>query len=160
MNGKIVKFSKLIFSILICNSAGLAGSFFTSPAMDTWYINLNKPFFTPPGWVFPVVWTILYTLMGIALYWIWSRGLDRKDVKKGIGLFGAQLGMNFLWTVIFFGLRNPLFAFINIMILLGLIVLTTINFYRIDKKAGLILTPYIAWVCVATALNLAIVLLN
>lgn len=147
---------KLIISVLICLLAGFIGSFFTS--VSGWYFELNKPWFNPPNWVFAPVWTLLYVLMGISLYLVWIKGI--KNAKIGLSLFGIQLFLNALWSIIFFGLQAVLFAFIEIIVLWVFILLTIIWFYRISKSAAYLLTPYIVWVSFAAALNYWILLLN
>lgn len=122
--------------------------------------SLNLPSFAPPGWIFAPVWTILYALMGIAAWLIWSKGTDRKDVKRALILYALQLFFNFIWSPIFFGLEMRGLAFGVILILLVLILLTTQEFYRIDKRAGYLMIPYILWVSFATILNYSVWQLN
>lgn len=154
--------SKLIVSIGLCLGAGIVGSFFTvsSPPAGglTWYATLNKPFFSPPNWIFGPVWTILYIIMGVSLYLVWVSKSKLK--QKGINLFLIQLGLNVLWSVIFFGLKNPVLALVDIVALWGVIFLTIKSFYKINKLAGNLLIPYLLWVSFATLLNLSIVVLN
>src|SRR3990167_6158490 len=95
------KFLKLLLAIVICQGAGLIGSIFTFNSVNTWYITLNKPFFNPPSWIFGPVWTILYLLMGISLYLAWN------TKKVSLKWFWIQLGLNSLWSILFFGLKNP-----------------------------------------------------
>ena len=149
--------SKLIISILICQLAGIIGSLFTSPT-DTWYIALNKPYFMPPNWLFAPVWIILYALMGISLYLIWNK--DLKKNKIALYIFGIQLVLNSLWSILFFGLKSVFYSFIEIIILWIAIMVTIIKFYKIDKKAGLLLIPYILWTSFAMVLNYYIWILN
>jgi len=151
---------RLLVSIVVCQMAGVIGSFFTSPSIPTWYAMLEKPDFTPPGWVIGSVWITLFLLMGIALYLVWARGLETKGVKRALGVFSIQLILNILWSVVFFGLRNPFYALIEIILLWIAILITIIEFYRIDKKAGVLLVPYILWVTFAAFLNLKIWQLN
>lgn len=174
---------KLIISILICESAGILGSFFTMPALKTWYASLTKPSFNPPDAVFAPVWTVLFLLMGISLYLVWSKNfhievkaaeaerktwnpLSRKlftgswREENAVAIFILQLLLNVLWSVIFFGLKSPGMAFSEILMLWFAILYTIVNFYRISKAAGLILLPYLLWVTFAAVLNLYIWLLN
>jgi tryptophan-rich sensory protein len=151
---------KLAVSILICLSAGFVGSIFTTPSIPGWYASLQKPSFSPPNWLFAPVWTILYALMGISLYIIWSRGLQNNKVKNAVFAFGIQLLLNTLWSILFFGLKSPFLAFLEIIILWFAILITIIKFYKISKKAGLLLLPYIFWVSFALILNFFIVKLN
>jgi len=156
----IMKWIKLIASIIICQLAGIIGSIFTAPSIPTWYATLQKPFFTPPSWVFAPVWITLFLLMGISLYLIWEKGLGIKNVRIAVSIFGAQLILNTVWSFLFFGLQNPFLAFIEILILWIFILASIILFYRISKKAGIILVPYIVWVTIATALNYSVWILN
>lgn len=154
---KIKNLYKLILFIVICEGAGLIGSIFTFSAIPTWYQALNKPEFSPPNSVFGPVWTTLYLLMGISAYLIWASG---KKVKNALTLFWIHLFFNATWSVMFFGLRNPLLGLINIVILWILIVVVTYRFWKINKSAGLLLLPYLAWVSFATYLNYSIWFLN
>ena len=157
---KTKKISKLIIAIIICQSAGIIGSLFTTPSISTWYDTIQKPNFTPPNWVFGPVWITLFTLMGISLYLVWGKGLKNKDVKSSLFVFFFQLGLNSLWSILFFGLQSPFYAFVEIIILWVAIAVTIIKFYKISRNAGLILIPYIMWVSVALILNYYVWVLN
>ncbi|MDP3733292.1 MAG: TspO/MBR family protein [Candidatus Daviesbacteria bacterium] len=146
-------FPKLLFSIGLCLGAGIVGSFFTFSAIPTWYAALAKPSFSPPNWVFGPVWTILYILMGISLYLVWLK-------KKVPNVFWIQLILNTAWSIIFFGMKNPTLALVDIIALLVAIILTIKSFYKINKLASYLLIPYLAWVSFASILNLMIVVLN
>ena len=158
---------KLIISIAICELAGIIGSFFTVSSVSTWYVDLQKPVLNPPSWVFGPVWITLYALMGVALFLIWkqhSNILENVRMlqiwKIGIVVFFIQLFLNALWSILFFGMQNPLFSLIEIVILWIAILLTIIVFYRISKPASYLLMPYILWVSFAMYLNYAIWVLN
>jgi translocator protein len=151
---------KLVISLAVCLSAGLIGSIFTRDAISIWFIYLQKPAFSPPNWLFAPAWTILYILMGIALYLVWRKGFDQSLVRESIIIFVVQLILNAGWSFAFFGLRSPLAGLIVIILLWIAIVLTIIKFYGVSKPAAYILIPYIAWVSFATALNTAIYLMN
>lgn len=151
---------KLIASIAICQSAGLLGALFTVSSIGNWYNLLNQPSFRPPNWIFGPTWATLYTLMGISLYWVWTKGTKKKKDGGTLGLFVIHLVLNASWSIIFFGLHNILLSLVNIVALWILIVMVIIGFYRIDKKSSLILLPYLAWVSFATLLNYNIWLLN
>ncbi len=157
---KGIRILKLIVSILICQGAGLVGSVFTSPAIPTWYATLQKPSFDPPNWVFAPAWILLFLLMGISLYLIWSKRLEDKEVKIAIVIFSSQLVLNILWSFLFFGFKSPLYAFIEIIILWLAILATIISFYRISRTAAYLLLPYILWVSFASVLNFSIMILN
>ncbi len=153
-------FSKLLISTVGCLAIGFLGSIATTPAIPTWYSTLNKPSFNPPNWIFAPVWTTLYVLMGISLYLIWKKGFKNKENKMAIQVFLIQLGLNLIWSFLFFGFQNPLLAFFEIIILWGAILLTIIKFYKISKISAYLLLPYILWVSFASFLNLFIVILN
>lgn len=152
------KISKLILAILICEGIGILGSVFTISEITTWYMSLNKPFFSPPNFVFGPVWTTLYFLMGISIFLIFERKI--KDKNKLLGLFGLQLFLNFLWSLIFFGAHNPALAFVVIIFLWISILVLIIKFWKISQQAAMLLMPYLLWVSFASFLNLFIVLLN
>lgn len=149
----------LLLSILGCEVAGAIGSIFTLPAIAVWYPLLQKPWFNPPAFVFAPVWVILYALMGIAVYIVWSKGRKSKN-RLALMVFGVQLTLNVLWAILFFGLQSPLYGFICIIALWIAVLATTIAFYDKSRKAAYILAPYLIWVTFALALNLAILLLN
>jgi len=157
---KNVNISKLLASILLCQLAGVIGSVFTASSLENWYFLLEKPSFNPPSWVFFPVWTTLYILMGISLYLVWEKGLQKPEVKKGILIFGIQLGLNSLWSFLFFGLKSPYYAFIEIILLWFAIFLTILQFRKISKTASYLLLPYIVWVSFAAVLNYYIWILN
>lgn len=151
---------KLVISIIICLAAGFIGTFFTNPSIPTWYESLKKPSFNPPAWLFGPVWTALFILMGISLFLVWQKGLNYNGVKIALIVFGIQLILNILWSILFFGLRAPLVAFIEIIILWILILITILIFYPISKAAALLLLPYILWVSFASILNFFLWQLN
>ncbi len=151
---------KLVISVAVCLMAGAVGSIFNIAAIPTWYATINKPFFNPPNWVFAPVWTALFVLMGVALYLVWREGYGKKAVKPGVNMFAVQLALNVLWSAIFFGLKNPAFAFAEIAALWLAIALTMCNFKKVSKTAFWLLVPYICWVTFASVLNLSIWLLN
>jgi len=152
------KILKFVFTILLCQFAGFIGSIFTITAIPTWYASLNKPSFNPPNYLFGPVWTTLYILMGISFALILLN--KTKNTKTAITFFSIQLALNALWSIIFFGMKMPLLAFINIILLWLAILFTMISFYRISKPSFWLLVPYILWVSFASALNLMIVVLN
>jgi tryptophan-rich sensory protein len=151
---------KLALAVVVSEVAGVIGSIFTIPAISGWYATLTKPALNPPGWVFGPVWTLLYALMGLAAFWVWKKGWHKKEVKAALSLFIFQLLLNVLWSLIFFGLHSPLWAFVNIVLMWLAIVATMIAFWKISRPAFYLLAPYILWVTFAAYLNLAIVMLN
>jgi len=151
---------KLVVAIFACQFAGAIGSVFTTSAIPTWYATLQKPFFTPPNWLFAPAWITLYILMAIAVFLIWRQGLGRKGVKSALVIFLVQLVLNALWSVVFFGLQSPLYGMVVILALWVAILLTIIRFFKLSTAAGALLLPYILWVSFASALNIAIFMLN
>ncbi len=151
---------KLVVALAVCQLAGFVGSLFTTPSIPTWYASLQKPGFTPPNAVFSPVWITLFVLMGVAAFLVWDKGIGSKGVKTALSAFGVQLGLNLLWSGLFFGLRSPLLAFVEIVALWLAIAAAILTFYRVSKPASFLLIPYIAWVSFAAVLNYAIVRLN
>jgi benzodiazapine receptor len=151
---------KIIIVILVCVSIGYLSGTVTRDSITTWYPKLVKPVFNPPNWIFAPVWTLLYVMMGIAAGLVWTSDSEVKIVKKALGFFAIQLGLNALWSYLFFGLHNPLLALIEIVLLLLLIFETYKQFKKIDKVAAMLLLPYLAWVSFATILNASIWWLN
>jgi len=151
---------KLLIAICISELAGVIGSLFTVSSIPNWYSTLAKPALNPPGWVFGPVWTTLYALMGIAAWLVWKSGWGRKEVKVALGVFGIQLFLNAAWSIIFFGLKSPGWALIDIVLLWLAIIWTIVVFYKISKPAAYLLLPYLLWVSFASYLNYSIWMLN
>lgn len=142
---------KLILAIAVCESAGIIGSVFAFSAIPDWYSALQKPFLSPPGWIFAPVWTALYLLMGIALFLLWQ-----KKNKKAIIFFFIQLILNSVWSIIFFGFQRIDIALMEIILLWLFIALTMFFSFKTSKAAALLLIPYILWVSFAGYLNFAV----
>lgn len=157
---KIKSYPKLILSIILIEIIGSLGAIATTPAIPGWYASLIKPFFTPPSWVFGPVWTSLFFLMGFALYLVWQEGLEKRPVRLAVYTFSIQMILNVLWSFLFFGMQNPLFGLIEIIILWFVIIITIFKFFKVSRPAAYMMIPYICWVTIATALNLAVWLLN
>lgn len=155
---KMDKRIKLTISVILPLLIGFLGSFFTSSSISTWYPTLVKPSFNPPNWLFGPVWTLLYMLMGVSFYLIWSSKSKKKE--QAMVFFGIQLLLNFFWSIIFFGLQSMFFAFVEILILWMLIMITIFAFYKISRKAAYLLIPYLIWVSFAAVLNASLFLLN
>lgn len=151
---------KLVVSLLICQLAGLVGSFFTSPSIPVWYASLQKPSFNPPDEVFSPVWITLFVLMGISLFLVWRKPLKERGVKIALIYFFVQLALNTLWSILFFGLKSPFIALLEIILLWIAILLTIIKSYKVSKWAGILLIPYILWVSFASVLNFFLWSLN
>lgn len=146
----------LLFNILIPLTVGVTAAIITRGGIDD-YAALEKPPLSPPGWVFPVVWTILYILMGIAAYIVMTSG---ENTDLAVGAYAAQLAFNFVWPIIFFGFGQYMFAFAWIIALWALIFITILLFSRISKTAALLLVPYLLWVTFAAYLNFGVYMLN
>lgn len=147
------KITGLIFWIGICYLVAWAGAL-VSPGIASagWYNALNKPAWNPPNWIFGPVWTTLYTLMGIAAWLVWKK-FGFNQAKPALSAFLIQLILNGLWSQLFFGLKSPGWAFVEIFFLLTAIIITTLLFSKKVKAAAWLMVPYIAWVTFATVLN-------
>ncbi|MDF2886759.1 MAG: TspO and like protein [Lacrimispora sp.] len=148
---------KFILFLILPLAVGALAGFLTKNSMMV-YKNLNQPALSPPGWVFPIVWTILYLLMGLGSYLIAQSSSQKK--KEALRLYAIQLALNFIWSIVFFNLQNYLLAFLILLILWYFIVRMIRAFWPIDQAAALMQIPYLLWVTFAGYLNLAIVLLN
>ena len=151
-----IQWKKLISCLAIPLAAGGLSALLTRGSMES-FEALNKPPLSPPGWLFPVVWTVLFVLMGIASY---LAAVSGGPNRTALAVYGVQLLFNFVWPLLFFRLAQYLPAFIWLVILWVLILVTAVLFYRISKPAGYLMLPYLAWVAFAGYLNLAIFLLN
>lgn len=156
-----MKINKKLLTICLAIPLAVGGvsALLTGGGMDT-FETLNKPPLSPPGWLFPVAWTTLYILMGIASYLTLTSGEKQRNVRHALTIYGIQLAFNFLWPIFFFSLSAYLFAFIWLIVLLLLIFRTTVLFYGISEPAGYLMIPYLLWVTFAGYLNLGIYLLN
>jgi len=146
--------------VLACVLFGAAGGLITAPQIETWYATLEKPGFTPPNWVFGPVWTLLYALQGVAAWLLWRAGTGSREVRVALGLFAAQFVLNLAWSPAFFGLESPVLGLVVIVPLWVAIVGTMGASWRVDRRASVLLVPYLAWVSYATALNYALYALN
>lgn len=151
-----IQWKTLVTCLIIPLAIGIISALLTRNNMETFDL-INKPILAPPSWLFPVVWTILYILMGIASYLVF---ISKKPNKTALTVYGIQLIFNFFWSIIFFNLELYLFAFIWLVLLWLLIFKTAILFYQISKPAGYLMIPYLLWVTFAGYLNFSIYLLN
>jgi tryptophan-rich sensory protein len=158
---KMQKILRVSVVVMTCLVVGYLSGMVTRESITTWYPTLVKPIFNPPNWLFAPVWSILYIMMGIAGGLVWNKiETDEKNVMTAFKYFIIQLALNVAWSFIFFYLHNPFLALIEI-VLLGLMIFETYNqFKKIDSKAGMLLLPYLTWVCFATVLNASIWWLN
>ncbi|GAA4044252.1 MULTISPECIES: TspO/MBR family protein [Flavobacterium] len=155
------KVLRIALVVMTCLVIGYLSGMVTRESITTWYPTLIKPVFNPPNWIFAPVWTSLYIMMGVAGGLVWNK-LDGNEtlVKKAFLFFIIQLALNALWSLIFFKLHNLLLASIEVVLLLLMIFETYTQFKKIDKIAGLLLIPYLAWVSFATILTISIWYLN
>lgn len=154
-----MKIIKLLTCIMASLAVGAIGSIATIPNIPIWYAGLDKPWFNPPNWIFGPVWTILYVLMGVALYLVWT-SQSKRGKRRAFALFGIQLFLNTAWSIVFFGLHTPWAAVGIIALLLIFIIITMIEFRRFSRIAMYLLVPYLAWVSFASLLNISIAVLN
>ena len=154
-----LKWKPLVLSVALPLLVGGLAALISKNKTDL-FDTVSKPPLSPPAWLFPVAWTILYVLMGLACYRVLTAEAPQAQKNRALLFYGLQLGFNFFWTIIFFNLGAYTAAFVWLLILLALIVVTAVKFFRIDKPAAYLLIPYIAWVTFAGYLNLGIALLN
>ncbi len=157
-----MKFKPLAFIVNIAITLGIGalGGWATAQSVKTWYPTLNKPAFNPPNWLFAPVWTTLYILIGIAAYLVWVKRDQITHFPRTVAIYLIQLILNLAWSFIFFYLHEIGFAMAEIILLLIVIVINAVTFYRIDKRAGLLFIPYILWVSFASFLTYNILILN
>lgn len=151
---------RLALSLALPLAVGGLSGLATARSVADWYPALRKPAFNPPSWVFGPVWTVLYAIMGVALYLVWRQGWERPEVRWAMALFGIQLVLNGVWSLVFFGMRAPGLAFLEIVVLWAAIAATVVAFWRTAPPAGVLMVPYLAWVSFAAVLNGSIWLLN
>lgn len=149
----------LIAFVVACFVAAGIGGWVTAPNIPNWYADLAKPSWNPPNWVFGPVWTALYLGMAVAGWSVWRQG-GWAGAARPLGMFGAQLALNVLWSCLFFGLHRPDLAFVEVLTLWALILATTVLFWRRSVTAGVLFVPYLAWVTFASVLNFAVWRLN
>ncbi len=156
-----MRFIKFIVALSICFIIAGLGSLVTYPSIPTWYASLEKPFFTPPGFVFAPVWSILYLMMGTAFYIIWDKKTKNKKIYNlAVKFFMTQLILNFLWSYVFFYLHMPWFSVFVIIFLWISIFMCIKLFSKVSRISGYLLYPYIVWVSFALLLNISIAILN
>jgi tryptophan-rich sensory protein len=159
LSAKQKKIGSLILFIALVFFVQGIGSFAMGDQVSTWYKTLNRPSFTPPNYVFGPVWTILYFLIGVSIWYVYQAKSEFSKIKAYV-FFGLQLFANMIWSILFFAMQNPKLALVDILILWILILMTMNNFYLHSKKGAICLIPYLLWVTYAVALNAAFVVLN
>lgn len=157
----IVKFNlkRFLISLIIPLAVGGISAFLIRDDMK-FYNEVRRPIFSPPAAVFPIVWTVLYVLMGISLYLIWNHRDEYTPKGTAYTFFAIQLFLNFIWSPVFFVAREFMAAFIILIFLLIAAIAMAVSFYRVDKHAGILQIPYIIWLIFAAYLNLGIYILN
>ncbi|HSC08546.1 MAG TPA: TspO/MBR family protein [Steroidobacteraceae bacterium] len=145
--------------VALCFGAAALGGLVTAESVTTWYPTLNKPAFNPPDWVFGPAWTLLYLMIAVAGWRAW-RASRTVGVRPAMALYAVQLALNVAWSFLFFGARSIGFALAEIVLLLTVIVINLVMFWRVDRLAGWLLVPYAAWVSFASILNFALWRLN
>ena len=148
-----------IVFIILCFTAAALGSIFTNSSLKSWYPSIKKPSWNPPNRIFAPVWTGLYMMMAVAGWMVWER-LPQKGFSLPMALFFVQLVLNTIWSMVFFGLRNPGWAFVEVVLLWIVIILTMISFWTVYWVAGALFLPYFLWVSFAAVLNFTIWRLN
>lgn len=143
-------------TLTVGSLSGLA----TASSIETWYVALEKPSFNPPNWIFGPVWTVLYIMMGTAAAMVWTNDHDPTSTDRPLLIYGLQLGLNALWSLVFFGMRSPVGALVVIGLLIVAIIACIRLFRSVDVRAAWLLYPYLAWVGFATVLNASIAVLN
>jgi len=159
----MMKFSdstKLFISIILCEGIGALSSLAAQSSIPIWYAQLQKSPFTPPNFVFPMVWITLYLMMAIAAFFVWRKGLATKGVNLALAFFLVQLIFNALWMPLFFGLQQPFYALIDAVFMAITVAVTTVLFYRQHRGAAALMLPYFLWVCFAAYLNFEVLRLN
>lgn len=152
-----INVKRLAVSIVIPLAVGIIASFITKDQMEA-FSQLKQPPLSPPGWLFPIVWTVLYVLMGISSYIVYQKqNTLLSDCQR---LYILQLAANFIWTILFFNLKQYLFSFIWLVLLIFLVARMAICFVTVDRKAAALQIPYVLWICFAAYLNIAIYYLN
>lgn len=144
---------KLAICILICQFTGIISGLLTTTQNNVWFNTIVKPSWNPPGYLFGPVWTVLYLLMAISLWIVWKSDSNESMKQEAMLFFAAQLFLNFWWTILFFKFHSPLWAFVDILIMIVIIFITIFRFSEISKTAAWLLVPYISWVCFAALLN-------
>ncbi len=151
----------LVLTVLTVEIIGASGALFTSTGLNTWYATLERPALAPPNWVFGPVWTTLFALIGIALWLVWRQlASSPHEVRLAFGVFVIHFGFNLGWSAVFFGMQEIGWGLAVIGALWVSIVATMWTFYRVDRRAAVLLVPYLLWVSFAAFLNYQFLVLN
>jgi len=158
--GKLSSLWKLTIAIVVCEATGIASAIISNAGINAWFQTLEKPSWNPPAYLFGPVWTLLYALMGISFWLVWTAKALEWNKRNAYLLFGCQLFLNFWWSILFFKCHSPLLAFIDIVLMIITILLCIFVFAKFSKIAAWLLVPYISWVTFASILNYTIWILN
>jgi benzodiazapine receptor len=151
---------RLVVALLVPQVVGVVAGAATARSTREWYPSLEKPWYTPPSWLFGPAWLLLYVLMGWASWRVWGLGLDTPGVALALGVYLAHLVVNGLWSILFFGLRRPDWALAEVGLLWLGVLASLLLFWRVDPFAGALLVPYLLWVSFAAVLNRGVVIRN
>lgn len=154
------RYLKFIIALIVPIGIGIGSRFLTMDAVNGWFLTLNKPSFNPPNSIFAPVWTVLYLLMGLAFFFVWKSYEPAELKRQAFIFYFLQLGLNFMWSLIFFAAQLPGFAFIEIVLLWLMILGTLISFANVSRFAGWLMAPYFCWVSFAAVLNFFIWRMN
>ncbi|MBQ2318543.1 MAG: tryptophan-rich sensory protein [Clostridia bacterium] len=157
MKVAVVNLKRLLIALAVPLAVG-ALSAFASGSFSEQYAVVNKPPLSPPGWIFPVVWTLLYLAMGYASYLVMTVG--GRDAKDALTVYYVQLALNFLWPILFFRFRLYTFAIFELILLIAAVTVMVIRFSHVDERAGYLTLPYLIWLCFALYLNIGVAVLN
>ncbi len=157
MKVAVVNLKRLLIALAVPLAVG-GLSAFASGSFSEQYAVVNKPPLSPPGWIFPVVWTILYLAMGYASYLVMTVG--GRDAKDALTVYYIQLVLNFLWPILFFRFRLYTFAIFELILLVAAVTVMVIRFSHVDERAGYLTLPYLIWLCFALYLNIGVAVLN
>lgn len=157
---KKIRIGALIIALAVPLAVGGVSALLTMNSMEIYGTTLVKPPLSPPAWLFPVAWTILYIMMGLASYLIYTAETDANDRTVALAEYAIQLTMNFFWSIIFFNMEAYFIAFVWLIVMWSVVIICTVRFYRIRKLAGIMLIPYILWLTFAAYLNMGVYVLS
>lgn len=151
---------RLVLCLILCYGVAAVGAVSTASSITTWYAGLVKPAWTPPNAVFPIVWNILYALMALSLWLLWDRSAASVQRMQAITFFLIQLGLNFIWSPVFFGARAIWTGLAVLLLLVGFVGLTIRAAWPVNRAAAVFLLPYLLWISYASTLNAGIGIMN
>lgn len=152
--------TSLVVALLIPQTVGMVAGIATARSTREWYPSLEKPWYTPPSWLFGPAWLVLYVAMGVASWRVWGAGLETPGVSLALTVYGVHLLVNGLWSILFFGMRRPDLAMYEVVLLWLGVIASLVLFWRVDPFAGALMIPYLFWVSFAAVLNRGVVIRN